>query len=214
MAERLQGPLRECIRASEILSQEAVLSNDTGVKQLASLSSSTAACLSLIDDMLLLESLEGGNLNVALQQSDITLVIDSAIALIENLATRKNISIAKQVVPVIIMVDPARIRQVLVNLLSNAVKFSPHGAVITVKCLRRADSLRVAVIDKGPGIDKKSQSRLFQKFFQSADGKKAGGTGLGLAIARLIVDAHHGQIGVDSRPGQGATFWFELPLQR
>ena len=212
MAKRLQVPLRECIRASELLAEENSLHDEAGANQLASLRSSTSACLSLIDDMLLLESLEGSNLNVDLHECDITAVIDSAIAIIANLAERKNLSIEKQIEPAIIKVDQARIRQVLVNILSNAVKFSPHSAVITVKCSRTADSLRIAVTDQGPGIDRQMQSQLFQKFFQSTDGKKAGGTGLGLAIARLIVDAHHGQIGVDSTPGKGSTFWLSLPL--
>jgi signal transduction histidine kinase len=61
-------------------------------------------------------------------------------------------------------------------------------------------------------MNKDVQARLFEKFFQTSEGKCAGGTGLGLAIARLIVEAHHGSIGVESQPGQGSTFWFHLPL--
>ncbi len=212
MAKRLQGPLKECIRASELLSEESALRTETGEKQLQRLHSSTSTCSNLIDDMLLLESLEGGCLRVDVQESDIKPVVETAIALVFNLTLRKNISIEQQVESAIIPVDPARIKQVLVNFLANAIKFSPVDAVITIKSERAADHLRISVIDNGPGMDEQTRSRLFQKFFQSKDGKRAGGTGLGLAIAKLIVDAHQGRIGVDSIRGHGSTFWFELPL--
>lgn len=212
MAKRLQGPLIECIRASELLSEEPVLQDENGKKQLQWLRSNSSTCLRLIDDMLLLESLEGGSLNVELQKADIKPVVEEALAIVSNLTLRKNVAIEQLVESAVIPVDKARIKQVLVNLLANAIKFSPSDGLITVKSEKKADCLRISVIDKGPGIEKQTQSRLFQKFIQSQDGKRAGGTGLGLAIARLIVDAHRGRIGVESEPGQGATFWFELPF--
>ena len=114
--------------------------------------------------------------------------------------------------------DPVRLRQVLSNLLANAIKFTARGHV-QLRVLRLGEGaaqhqLRFEVIDTGIGIDEALQARLFQSFSQ-ADASTTriyGGTGLGLAICKRIIDLMHGRIGVQSTPGQGATFWFEIPL--
>ena len=110
--------------------------------------------------------------------------------------------------------DAGRIEQVVTNLLSNATKFSPKGSVVDVKLIAQEDErLRVEVTDRGPGLSEELAARVFERFVQgeSGDTRRSGGTGLGLTIARSIVDRHGGEIGVRSRPGEGATFYFELP---
>jgi signal transduction histidine kinase len=110
-----------------------------------------------------------------------------------------------------IWMDPNRIGQVLTNFLSNAIKFTPKGGRLALRVRYEGDLLRCEVQDGGPGIAEADLPRLFKRFSQLGPGREKGGTGLGLAISKAIVDAHGGEIGVRSRPGQGATFWFTLP---
>ncbi|MCZ7541751.1 MAG: GAF domain-containing sensor histidine kinase [Anaerolineae bacterium] len=109
--------------------------------------------------------------------------------------------------------DPVRLRQVLDNLISNAVKFSPPGSIIQVSAAREASAWRISITDQGPGILPEERSQLFQAFARLSALPTGGerSTGLGLAITRRVVEAHGGKIGVESEPGQGATFWFTLP---
>jgi signal transduction histidine kinase len=96
-------------------------------------------------------------------------------------------------------------------LLENAVKFSPEGGEVVIGVERQAAMVRFTVSDTGPGISEAQLPRLFDRFWKSETSGKPG-TGLGLFIAKGIVDAHGGQIGAESPPGQGATFYFTLPL--
>jgi len=112
-------------------------------------------------------------------------------------------------------VDVERIVQVLTNLISNAAKFSPRGTVVRL-CVEacQAGRVRFAVTDRGPGVAASHVPMLFKRFHQadSSDARANGGTGLGLAISKMIVEAHGGQIGVETTPAQGSTFWFELDV--
>jgi CheY-like chemotaxis protein len=122
---------------------------------------------------------------------------------------------------VVINGDPVRLAQVLVNLLNNAIKFTPPGGHIwliaerTGELPERPNQVRIRVRDTGIGISQEAQGRIFQAFVQ-ADGsttRKYGGTGLGLAISRQLVELMHGEIGFESTPGKGSTFWFTVPLE-
>ena len=110
--------------------------------------------------------------------------------------------------------DSEKISRVILNLLSNAIKYSPDGAVVGVSVTSSSSALKVAIKDAGPGISEQGQERLFKRFSQveAVDGIQRAGTGLGLVICKEFVEAHHGEIGCISAPGQGSTFWFSLPL--
>jgi two-component system sensor histidine kinase BarA len=109
-----------------------------------------------------------------------------------------------------VVCDKDKIAQVLVNFIDNAVKFSKRGCV-TVTSEKKENSIFVSVHDEGAGIKEEDQSKIFENFTQLSAGTKKGGTGLGLAICKKIVEGHGGQIGVESEPGKGSTFYFELP---
>ena len=110
------------------------------------------------------------------------------------------------------MLDPDRFIQALTNLLSNAIKFSPRGGEVTVTVTARPGYWRVSVIDRGQGIPPDKQEQVFERFFQvdGPQGRPRGGTGLGLAIVRSIMDNLGGTVGLESKPGQGTTFWLDL----
>jgi signal transduction histidine kinase len=114
--------------------------------------------------------------------------------------------------PVQVHCDEAKIRQVVSNLVSNALKFTEKGSV-TVTVAAEADQVTVSVTDTGVGILPKDLSRIFDRFFQGSATVVSKGTGIGLAIAKTWVEAHDGQIFVESKPGHGARFWFHLPRQ-
>src|SRR5262249_34270273 len=111
----------------------------------------------------------------------------------------------------LVLADRARIEQVLINLIHNAIKFTPAG---TITVAARADGavLHVSVEDTGVGIPEADLPRVFERFYKTDRARRSEGTGLGLAIAKHVVQAHGGTISVTSRPGQGATFEFTLPL--
>jgi two-component system sensor histidine kinase KdpD len=108
--------------------------------------------------------------------------------------------------------DYVQIAQVLVNLLENAVKYTPSGAPITIAARRVPGAIEISVHDAGPGIPVEHQQRLFDKFYRAPSPTAASGSGIGLAISKGLVEAHGGQISVESEPGSGSTFRFTLPL--
>ena len=107
--------------------------------------------------------------------------------------------------------DPSRVGQVLTNLVSNAIKYGPSGRPIAVRARNLGETVRVEVRDEGPGISDEKREQLFQRFSRLDPGTRVSGRGLGLFICKSLVEAHGGEIGVDSTPGHGTTFWFTLP---
>lgn len=218
MADCIQRPLLSCRRT--ILTMESadptpakLSSNDASDKRLHALKMGIDSSLRLVEDLLLLDNLEYGELKINPISTDIRELVTQAAVVLQSLASVRNIELINSVEPTILEIDPGRVLQVMNNLLANAIKFSPKSGSIHIESARIGSKLRISVRDQGPGMEKAVRARIFQKFFQSEEGKKAGGAGLGLAIAHLIVGAHDGIIGVDSSPGQGSTFWFELPIK-
>jgi signal transduction histidine kinase len=111
----------------------------------------------------------------------------------------------------VLLADRHRLQQVLSNLLGNAVRFTPHGGEIVLSATRADDMLRISVRDTGPGVAPDDVPRLFERYFQAPRLLRAG-SGLGLYIAKGIVEAHGGEIGVESEVGKGAEFWFTVPV--
>jgi len=108
--------------------------------------------------------------------------------------------------------DKIRLERILHNLLDNAIKYSPDGGDISVLARKENDCLVVVVKDRGIGISKADQAKLFQPFERLELLDNVGGFGLGLNVCRRLVEAHGGRIWVESEPGRGATFFFSLPL--
>ena len=169
----------------------------------------------LINDILDLEKMEAGKLELRRRVIDPAQIVAATVAEMQVTAEDLGIRLQQTVRErLTVDADGDRIQQVLTNLLSNAIKFSPRGAVVQVRAFESArGAVRIEVEDVGPGIPATMIDRLFRKFEQldGSDGRTRGGTGLGLAISRSIVEQHGGTIGVQSVPGVQTIFWFELP---
>ena len=169
----------------------------------------------LINDILDLEKMEAGKLELRRRFLDLSALVDATVAELRGMAEADGIELHHDLRALPrINADPDRLQQVLTNLLSNAIKFSPPAAPVTVRAFEKSPgTARIEVEDVGPGIPATMIDRLFRKFEQldGSDGRARGGTGLGLAISRSIVEQHGGRIGVQSEPGVRTVFWFELP---
>lgn len=121
---------------------------------------------------------------------------------------------------IFVIMDANRIGQVVINYLTNAIKYSPADRPIEVSILQEREQVAVAVRDEGPGLPDSEHERIWERFYRVRDIKTLNnngvgvGLGLGLHICKMIINLHHGKVGVQSAPGKGATFWFTLPLIR
>ena len=168
----------------------------------------------LLNDLFDLEKLESGKIEIAPTPCNLGNIIERSVNAVIMFGQKYNVRIEAAPVNVPLMVDGNRIVQVLVNLLSNAVKFSPRGGVVRVAVRPAPGAVEIGVIDHGRGIPAEALDAVFEAYRQveAGDAKSKGGTGLGLAICKAIVEAHQGQIGVQSKWGEGSVFWLRLPL--
>jgi len=167
----------------------------------------------LINDILDIERINSGQIDMHPQSCDARELIDCACDAVASLADAANVSVVIETERVALSVDADRIIQTLTNLISNAVKFSPPDSSVHVSCLLRDAEVLFEVSDDGRGIPAENLDSIFGRFAQvdASDSREKGGTGLGLAICRSIVEQHGGRIWAQSEPGQGATFSFVLP---
>jgi signal transduction histidine kinase/DNA-binding response OmpR family regulator len=215
MSHELRTPLNSIIGFSELLMDEA--GNSLGDRHKAFMDDVLASgrhLLALINDILDLSKIEAGQMDLdrhPVPPGDA--ISEAAQAMTLSLQKRGQRLVRREEARRPILADRGKLMQVLLNLLSNAVKFSPPQTEVEIGCEEQGLMVRFWVRDRGIGIGGELKSRLFQPFVQGENPltKKHQGTGLGLAICRRLVEQHGGSIGVDSRPGEGSTFWFTMP---
>jgi len=171
--------------------------------------------LALINDVLDLSKIEAGQFTLSFNDYSMADIVRTVSTAVEPLTAEKNLAL-RVVVPSDLprgRGDERRITQVLLNFVGNAIKFTDAGEVV-IRARVADGRFLVAVSDTGPGIREEDQQRIFEEFQQadSSSTRPKDGTGLGLTIAKRIVELHRGRVGVTSSPGQGSTFWFELPV--
>jgi len=172
--------------------------------------------LGLINNVLDLSKIEAGQIALSLSEYSMGNVVQTALTSVESLAEEKKLPL-KMIIPANLPTgkgDEQRIAQVLLNLLGNAIKFTEKGE-IQVEASVSSETFLVSVSDKGPGLSRNDQKKIFEEFHQAdrSSTKEKDGTGLGLSIAKRIVEMHGGRIWVESSPGKGSTFRFELPVR-
>jgi signal transduction histidine kinase len=216
VSHELRTPLTS-IRGSLGLLAAGVLGDlPPQVRDLVRLAERNAVRLTaLINDILDFERLDNGRLEMQIADVDLQPLFEQSLESVRPVADQQRIALACTPTQIRLRADADRIVQVLVNLLSNALKFSPAWSEIQVWAEQREDGwARIFVSDQGLGIPDGYHQRIFERFAQveTSDRRGQGGTGLGLAICKAIVEHHGGRIGVDSEPGKGSTFWFDLPV--
>jgi signal transduction histidine kinase len=167
----------------------------------------------LRQDLLDVAAIEAGRLSFEPAELDVGEVVDDVLAGVAGMAGEKEMEVSASIGADLTAAwaDRERIHQVLSNLVGNAIKFTPQGGRVLVTAVAEDGEIRVSVADTGPGIPPEHLPHVFDRFWQARSTRRAG-AGLGLAIARGIVEAHGGEIGVESEPGRGTTFHFTLPL--
>lgn len=222
MSHEIRTPMNGVLGMIEVLEQ-SVLSDEQRTMT-GTVRDSASTLLRIIDDVLDFSKIEAGHLELEAVPLTLRSMLESTVNSIAAAAEAKSLDLTLEIAPDVpdaVIGDPVRLRQIALNMLGNAIKFTETGGVsVTVTTSPIAELVSgwlvtFSVADSGIGITEDAQRSLFTPFTQaeSSTTRRFGGTGLGLSICRRLVDLMGGSIGVESRPGEGARFWFSIPME-
>lgn len=216
VSHELRTPLASLKALAETLLTGALEDKQASQRFVEQIEAEVDSMSLLVQELLELSRIESGKVPLRLEAVPPLVLLSDATTRLELQAERAGLIIkvecAEDLPPA--LVDPPRIQQVLTNLLHNAIKFTPSGGRITLSAALHEDTILFSVKDTGIGISADDLPRIFERFYKSDKTRSSSGIGLGLAIARHIIEAHHGEIYVESKEGQGSTFSFSIPIAK
>jgi signal transduction histidine kinase len=218
LSHELRTPINAIMGFSSVMADGlAGELNPDQTKYIGKILDSSDALLGLVNDLLDMSRVQAGKFALDVQTVEVAPLVRTALSGLAVEAIHKGLSVVCQVSPDLppIQGDPQRLSQVLDNMVTNAIKYTPEGGTVTVRAGVQGDAIRVEVADTGLGVSPEHQSRIFQPFTQvdMTPTRAKGGVGLGLSIVKALVEAHGGEVGVESEgEGRGSTFYFTLPL--
>jgi signal transduction histidine kinase/DNA-binding response OmpR family regulator len=215
MSHELRTPLNAVLGFSDLLADERYGPlNDRQQRYVSHIHTGGKHLLTLITDILDLSKIEAGRMELSCEHMTVAPAFAEVISALYPLAEKKSQVLLQQAETGLqVHADTMRFKQVLTNLVGNAIKFTPEGGRIELVARRMDDQVRIEVRDNGPGIPPEQQQRIFEAFFRLTEtGSATEGTGLGLAITARLVELHGSKLGIESQPGEGACFYFSLPL--
>jgi signal transduction histidine kinase len=187
---------------------------DKGKVRFSAAVSDSERLIDLISEMIDYDGLADGSIELEREQFAAEELMSAAKDSLESLAEGKQVELQFSSDEALLTADKERLKRVLINLIHNAIKFSPTHSVVKAEAKREDDTVVFRIIDRGPGIKQSEIDQLFEPFQMGESAKSTvdKGSGLGLAICKMIVEAHDGNLGVESKSGKGSCFWFKLPL--
>ena len=220
MSHEIRTPMNGIIGMGNLLADTTM--SDGQSEYVEAIQFSAASLLTIINDILDFSKIEAGKLTLEKANFKLRDLVRQSVHMVNAPLRAKNLELVVRVeddTPDLLVGDAVRIRQVLLNLLSNAVKFTERGSIRVAFSAELAPEpdgvlLRASVADTGIGIPREAQTRLFQSFSQAETSttRRYGGTGLGLAISKRLIELMGGEVGFESEPGRGSTFWFTAKL--
>jgi PAS domain S-box-containing protein len=220
MSHEIRTPMNAIIGLTHLLLRDSHDARQS--HSLAKITEAAQHLLNIINDILDISKIEAGKLSIETTDFELEKVFTQVVDLMDDKAREKDLEIVLDIhdLPDMLRGDPLRIGQILLNFTSNAIKFTARGSIrIGAKVTHKTEDqarLLFEVRDTGIGIDAETRAKLFQPFEQadSSTTRRFGGTGLGLVISKRLVELMGGEIGVDSQPGVGSRFWFQVSLGR
>lgn len=215
MSHELRTPLNAILGFGQLLRNDGKNPlSDAQKRAVKHILNSGSHLLTLIDEVLDLAKVEAGQERMSIENTDMSDVIESCMSLVQSTADEYGIQIIEELDTECstVLADYTRMKQVIVNLLTNAIKYNDENGTVTLATECLGGKTRVTVTDTGPGIPAEKHEELFQPFCRlGAETTEIEGTGIGLTICKRLIELMDGSIGVESKLGEGSTFWIELP---